>query len=99
MPAARPSTDEALGAEALGIRRAWGRRIREARVAAGLSQRDVFDRFGIAQSTVSGWESRDNDMSLATMQRIAATLGASSDDGDRPATTIRDLFMICVDIE
>jgi transcriptional regulator with XRE-family HTH domain len=67
----------ALEGEALDLRRTIGQRVREEREARKWNQRRLAERMGAAQSTVSGWESSDSDLSLETLQRIADTFGVS----------------------
>lgn len=63
--------------------------VREARLRAGLTQRDVARRLGTTQSVVSRWESGAVSPSLETLTRIARACGlelqlrlAEADDHD-----------------
>lgn len=49
----------------------WSDRIVEARTAAGLTQTQLGDAVGAAQTTINGWEHATAEPSLAAFQRIA----------------------------
>lgn len=49
-------------------------RIKEARTAAGLSQKDLADRLGVTQSTVALWETGKTAPRRALMPKLAAAL-------------------------
>jgi DNA-binding transcriptional regulator YiaG len=51
-----------------------GNRIADARSARGLSQRALAARLGVPQSTVSRWEKKDANLTLATVRKIASAL-------------------------
>ncbi|MFE5293009.1 helix-turn-helix domain-containing protein [Isoptericola sp. NPDC056618] len=50
-----------------------------ARVSAGLSQRQVAELLGIKQSSVASFERHDNDPRLSTIRRYALAVGAQVD--------------------
>lgn len=52
-----------------------GRRIRQARLAAGLSQQRVADRFGISRAAVAQWEAGDTNPGTAKLEGVADVLG------------------------
>ena len=52
-----------------------GARIREARKAAGLSQRELAQRMGTSQASIGRLESGTVSPTLATLQRAATALG------------------------
>lgn len=55
-------------------------RIRELRMAAGLSQQAVADRVGVAKMTISALETGKMQLTLEYMRRIASALGAATTD-------------------
>lgn len=57
-----------------------GRRIREARVKAGLSQPELAASLGVSQSLLSRWERGAKQQSVATLSRIADALNRSVHD-------------------
>ena len=65
--------------EPAAIRRIWGARIRNARVAQGLTQVDVAARAGISQNSVSRIE-RGDGCALDTQLARAAALGVPHAD-------------------
>lgn len=52
-----------------------GRRIRQARLAAGLSQQRIADRFGISRAAVAQWESEETNPGTAKLEGVADILG------------------------
>lgn len=54
-------------------------RLRALREQAGISQCAFARAFGVAQSTVAGWESGAREPNLATLQRLAAYFGVTAD--------------------
>ncbi len=54
-----------------------GKRLRDARMRALLSQDDVGHRMSVARGTVARWESGARDISFATLQHLAAALGTT----------------------
>ncbi|MGQ0618064.1 MAG: helix-turn-helix domain-containing protein [Acidimicrobiia bacterium] len=52
-----------------------GERVREAREAAGLSQRDLATRMGTSQAAIARLEAGGVGATLTTLQRAAAALG------------------------
>lgn len=48
----------------------------ELRLQLGVSQQDLADRVGVAQSTIAAFERYDNDPKLSTIRRYAHALGA-----------------------
>ncbi len=52
-----------------------GRRIRQARLAKGLSQKKVADRFGISRAAVAQWEGGDTNPGTAKLEGVADILG------------------------
>ena len=70
-----PEFHENVAEQRLGIQ--VSRAIYEARVAAGLSQKELAAKIGTHQSAISRLESSDYDQhSLATLYKIADALGA-----------------------
>lgn len=56
-------------------------RLKELREAAGYkSQQSFADVFGVAQSTVGGWEAGKREPNYATTMRLAKFFGVSVDD-------------------
>lgn len=55
------------------------RAIIQARLDAGLSQRDVAELLGVKQSTISSFERQENDPHLSTIRRYALAVGAQID--------------------
>ena len=55
-------------------------RVAAARKAHGLSQRELASRLGVPQSTVSRWEKKDANLTLATLRKIAAALECGVSD-------------------
>jgi transcriptional regulator with XRE-family HTH domain len=49
--------------------------LRPARLAQGMSQQELANRLGVAQSSISKIESRGNDARLSTAQRYVEALG------------------------
>lgn len=54
-----------------GTELTWGRRLRDARLAAGLSQEEVATRLGVHKVTVSNWEREVNRPRDAQFRRLA----------------------------
>ncbi len=54
-------------------------KLKELREKAGLSQYSFADAFGVAQSTVGGWESGKREPNFETMQRLADFFDVSID--------------------
>ena len=54
-----------------------GNRIREMRLASGLTQQEVADRAGITQNAVFRIEGGETNPQLATLQQISSALGCS----------------------
>ena len=64
-----------------------GANIAAARIRHGMSQRELADKLGVDQSTVSYWETGTNDVTLTKLVRIADALGEPLDSllGRSPA--------------
>ena len=56
-----------------------GKRIRELRCAAGLSQDALAAMAGVAQNTISQYENGISEMSLGVLTRIATALETTAD--------------------
>jgi transcriptional regulator with XRE-family HTH domain len=56
-----------------------GARIREARDAAGLTQRQLADRLGTVQHVVSGWETGARAPNVANLASLATALDVTTD--------------------
>jgi transcriptional regulator with XRE-family HTH domain/predicted RNase H-like HicB family nuclease len=69
---------------ALGITLA----VRWARRRAGISQAELARRAGLSQPVVARLEDPDHNPTLATLERVAAALGARLDVGLRPGPTL-----------
>lgn len=72
-------------------------RLKELREAAGYSQYSFAREFGVAQSTVGGWEAGKREPNFETIQRIADFFGVSvdyllgrADEKKSPALTKKD---------
>lgn len=50
-------------------------RLKQARIAAGMSQKDVYVRLGIAQSTFSAWETGVSEPGISTFLQICEICG------------------------
>jgi transcriptional regulator with XRE-family HTH domain len=57
----------------------FGKRLRQARLCRGLSQKQFAEVLGVKQSIVSRWEIGETNSKLATIQRLAASLSVSPD--------------------
>ena len=71
--AERVEYDRAYAAAALAAE--VGERVREAREAAGLSQRELARRMGTSQAAVDRLEAGGVGATLTTLQRVASALG------------------------
>ena len=71
--AERAQFDEALAAARLAID--VGEKVREAREAAGLSQRELAVRMSTSQAAVARLEAGGTSATLTTLQKAAAALG------------------------
>ena len=49
--------------------------IRTARIAAGMTQQQLADSLGVAQQSVTRWETGEREPRVSTLKRIAAVLG------------------------
>lgn len=49
--------------------------IRTARIAAGMTQQQLADALGVAQQSVTRWETGEREPRVSTLRRIAAVLG------------------------
>ena len=54
-------------------------RLRALRLGAGLSQRELGERLGKVQVTISGWEGGSREPSLTDLIRLAAIFGCTGD--------------------
>ncbi len=57
--------------------RQFGRRLRELREAAGLSQKELADRMGVQQTAVSWWERGRREPSFGNAVKLAEALGVN----------------------
>ena len=71
--AERAEFDEALASARLAIE--VGEKVREARGAAGLSQRELAARMSTSQAAVARLEAGGTSATLATLQKAASALG------------------------
>lgn len=69
----RAEFDESYDAARLALD--VGEKIREAREAAGLSQRDLATRMGTSQAAIARLEAGGVGATLTTLQKVAAALG------------------------
>lgn len=69
----RARFDEAYAAAQLAAN--VGERVREAREAAGLTQRDLAARMGTSQAAVARLEAGGTGATLTTLHRVATALG------------------------
>ena len=58
----------------------FGARVKELRLAAGLSQQEVADELGIAQSSYADWERRNVATTPEQLKRLAGILGVDVGD-------------------
>ena len=72
-PEELPEFDEALATARLAID--VGEKVREAREAAGLSQRELAVRMSTSQAAVARLEAGGTSATLTTLQKAAAALG------------------------
>lgn len=49
--------------------------IRAVRIAAGMTQQQLADALGVAQQSVTRWETGEREPRISTLRRIAAVLG------------------------
>ncbi|WP_461093337.1 helix-turn-helix domain-containing protein [Spirosoma gilvum] len=57
------------------IKQKVGQQIREARKAKGMTLREVGDQLGVAEATVSRYELGSQNLTVATLKKIADVLG------------------------
>ncbi len=57
------------------LQAAVGRRVRECREARGLSQEDFADLLGVHRTYMGGVERGERNLTLRTVERIAARMG------------------------
>ena len=57
-----------------------GRRIQEARKAAGLSQESLGERLGVSRQAVSKWESGTADPSTSNLLALAKLFGVPAEE-------------------
>lgn len=62
---------------AMSVDRTFGRRLRETRVKAGLSQSDLEEMSGIPKARLSRYENAHVAPSIQTLERLAKALGVS----------------------
>ena len=62
-----------------------GERVRRAREAAGLSQRDLAARMGTSQAAIARLEAGGVEATLTTLQRVAVALGLELNVELRPS--------------
>lgn len=79
-------------------RMAIGRRIKEIRTKRGISQAELGQRIGRAQSTVAEWEREANEPGRDVMGAIAATLGVSIEflergDARQPVASVSEALV------
>lgn len=55
-------------------------KIKELRTKAGLSQKQLAERVGVKQNTVSGWESGKHDIGLDELKQLSELFGVSIDE-------------------
>lgn len=58
----------------------FGRKVREARIRAGLNQRELAKLIGTPQGKISKIENGKTDAQLSTIRKLARALGVSSTD-------------------
>jgi ribosome-binding protein aMBF1 (putative translation factor) len=80
----RAAFDKAYGATALAIR--VGEQIRDAREAAGLSQRELAQRVGTSQAAIARLEAGGVGATLTTLQHAASALDLDITIELRPAS-------------
>jgi ribosome-binding protein aMBF1 (putative translation factor) len=83
-PAERASFTETYAAASLALR--VGEQIRDAREAAGLSQRDLAQRMGTSQAAIARLEAGVVGATLTTLQRAATALDLFISVELRPAS-------------
>jgi transcriptional regulator with XRE-family HTH domain len=57
----------------------FGARLKELREAAGFSQKELAERAGLAQASVSNWEQNLREPSWSNVVALAAALGVRTD--------------------
>lgn len=57
-----------------GIKEQVGKLIRETRKAKGLTQKELGERIGVAESTLSRFENGEQNLTLETLARISDAL-------------------------
>src|SRR5262249_569986 len=67
---------------AKGMGQAFGRRLRKARIAAGLSQGGLGGRIGLTRQSISYLELGEREPSWETVRLLARVLGVSLDEFD-----------------
>ncbi len=55
-------------------------KMKEYRKKAGLTQKDLAELMGVTQSSVSAWETGNNDPCLKKLLRLAELLGCRPED-------------------
>ncbi|GAB4015014.1 hypothetical protein GCM10028808_39170 [Spirosoma migulaei] len=61
------------------VKQRVGQRIREARKAKGLTQKELADKIGLSVGTVNQYEVGKQNLTIETIQKVADTLGVSFD--------------------
>lgn len=57
-----------------------GERIKSARKNAGLTQRELGEKLGVSEKTVSSWEINRTEPSMGTLEKIAKVLDINKSD-------------------
>ena len=61
------------------IKQRVGRKIREARKAKGLTQKELADKISLSVGTVNQYEVGKQNLTIETIQKVANALGVSFD--------------------
>lgn len=57
-----------------------GKKIKEARTAAGIPQKELAERLGVYQKDISRWENGERTPSLEVFAKICVILNVSADE-------------------
>ncbi|GAB4017104.1 helix-turn-helix domain-containing protein [Spirosoma koreense] len=63
-----------------GAKERVGQLIRESRKAKGLTQKELAEKLGVGEPTVTNYESGKQNLTVDTLQKIAVALGVNMKD-------------------
>ena len=58
----------------------FGKNLKDLRLAAGLTQKQVADRLGVSPQAISRWENNYTEPNMAAVAELCLALGCTSDD-------------------